>query len=138
MTSLRDDISSMLLKKMSEDKHKDKIYKLIWIQNLDMISHQFRVLFQHAKPHGQFLNASVDPSWLFAYAPGAYYVNGQRLDYPPEEEKYYHITFDSLEKNQIMEVNKVFSDELYELRFDAADYSKNQYCVVIETETQII
>ncbi|MCL4476565.1 MAG: hypothetical protein M1497_00775 [Nitrospirae bacterium] len=129
------DLSSITIEEMQEGENKDKIFRLIWVQNLDMSDHRFRVLFKLAEPDGKYLMAKIAPEQLFVYAPGAYYINGQRLENPQEEGENIPLSFDALEKNSVRTVGKAFSDDLYDLRHHRLTYSKSQYCVVIDTGT---
>jgi hypothetical protein len=127
------DLSSIAIEEMQEGENKDKIFRLIWVQNLDMSDHRFRVLFKLAEPDGKYLMAKIAPEQLFVYAPGAYYINGQRLENPQEEGEDLPLSFEALERNSVRTVGKAFSDDLYDLRHHRIAYSKFQYCVVIDT-----
>lgn len=128
------DSSSTSIKKMQEGKYADKIFKLIWVQNLDTDEYRFRTLFQSIGSDHTILNARIDPELLFAFTAGAHYLNGEYLENPEEEGILLGIKFLSGQENKIVQLKKIFSDELYDLRVDLADYSKCQYCVVIESE----
>ncbi|MBI5639609.1 MAG: hypothetical protein HZA17_04200 [Nitrospirae bacterium] len=132
---IESDLSSLVIEEMQEGENKDKIFRLVWVQNLDTLDHQFRVLFKHIEANGKYLTTKIAPEQLFVYAPGAFYINGQRLQNPAEEGELVRISTKSPVRKFVKTAGEAFSDDLYDLRHDRVIYSKSQYCVVIEDDT---
>ncbi len=131
------DLSSVAIEALQEGENRDKIFRLIWVQNLDLRDHQFRVLFKLDEPNGRYVTTKIAPELLFMFAPGAYFLNGQRLEHPPEEGSTMEISLETLQGNPFRTVSHAFSDDLYDLRHSWVGYSKSQYCVVIETDNAV-
>ncbi len=128
------DLSSITIEKLQEGKNRDKIFRLIWIQNLDLSDYQFWVLFKLDEPNGRYVTTKVAPEHISLYTPGAYYLNGQRLEYPLAMGESIRISLETFQRNPLKLVSHAFTDDLYDLRHSSVTYSRSQYCVVIETE----
>ena len=127
------------LESMTDSQNRTKLFRLIWIQNLGMtLDPYFFGLFKDTAPNGKYLLAKIPPESLTTYTPGAFFLDGYRTNHHEEEGETLTLTFRSLEKNTFKTVSEVISGDFYDLRHDNPLYSKKQWCVVFETDSQII
>lgn len=132
-------LSSLQLESMTDPPNKDKLFRLIWIQNLCPTNNPFFFgLFKHTAPKGKYLLAKIVPESLSLYAPGAFFFNGYRISIPKAEGEIMDLKICSLARNPLKTVFEAFTDTHYDLRHDNPKYSKEQWCRVFETGSQEI
>lgn len=134
-----ENLADVRLESMTDSQNRDKLFRLIWIQNISLtINPYFFGLFKHTAPDGKYLLAKIAPESLSIFSPGALFRNGYRTNYHEEEGETLLLKFHSLEKNTFRPISEVITDEFYDLRHHKPSYSKNQWCAVFETDSQII
>jgi hypothetical protein len=136
---------SLKLEKLSSEKHKDKIFKLIWVLDLNYdfkggYDTTFNCLFQEEK-ESYYLVEKIPPELLMDYTVGCYYKDSRKFKKRDCEGQIYHIKIKSDANNQPIKISSVILDNEYnfdhgfEVSGKKIDYSitiKKQFCQVFD------
>ena len=131
---------------MSDDKNKDKIFKLIWIQSINVSTPQnfYKALFRDIDK-GFYLQQKIFPEELAVCTLGTYYKNDTLLTELPPDGETFEIDIETKKDNLIKKIEQVISNDEYNLThyyegknmtIDYTQDNKRQFCVVIENEKQ--
>ncbi len=142
-------IDGLKLPKLCDDKYRDRIFRLCWIQDIftKPAQNYYKVLFQDIYS-GMYLRENMFPEQLSYYTIGSYYKNCILYNNWPAIGETIPIEIESTENNSIKRISDVITNDNYDLRnfftknpsivIDYTSENKRQYCVVLETEKQII
>ena len=136
---------SLKLEKLSSEKHKNRVFKLIWVLDINHdlkggYDTTFNCLFQEENG-SYYLVEKIPPELLMDYAVGCYYKNSRKLKKRDCDGQIYHIKISSPENNHPVKISSVISDNEYdfdhnfEISDKKIDYSitiKKQFCQVFD------
>ncbi|WP_457571695.1 hypothetical protein [Desulfovulcanus sp.] len=138
-------IGNLKFEKLSSEKHKNKVFKLIWILDINhdlkgSYDTTFNCLFQEEN-RGYYLIEKIQPELLMYYTIGSYFKNSRKLDQRDCDGQIYHIKIQSNPDNQPVNISSVISDNEYDFNhgFEVSDrridYSitiKKQFCQIFD------
>ena len=136
---------SLKLEKLSSEKHKNRVFKLIWVLDLNhdlrgSYDTTFNCLFQEENG-SYYLVEKIQPELLMDYTVGCYYKDSRKLKKRDCDGQIYHIKIKSSPDNHPVKISSVISDNEYdfdhgfEVSDKKIDYSitiKKQFCQVFD------
>ena len=124
-----------VLPKMRSPKEKDRIFKLIWVLDLELTSTRqcIHLIFKNVDT-GYFHIDSIPPELLAYCSVGSYFRNGEKLPKKAEGQKK-QFSIHTTEGNRFFRAQDVFSDSNYDLSLNEkmVSYSaicKKQFCFI--------